>query len=223
MDQNNSDNGLQLIIVHPCEILRLALGALFQQCGYTVCRSFGTCENLFDQLDSAKGNLILVHYSQCLSSGFIGKITSTTGASVALLASSDSFHKDSYQDIMERIAEGVTGFLDMDEPIHVFLSELEDIASGDIVISKHFARNLAKKACVSEGDVEEVLSEREMQILDLVASGSTNREIGQELFISEHTVKSYLSQILSKLDLKNRQQAVAYIMKKRLTSEKTVG
>jgi len=158
----------------------------------------------------------LIHYSQLMPSECVGKITNATGASVALLASSDSFHQDDYQDIMERISEGITGFLDMDEPIKLFLSELEDIASGDIVISKNFARKLADKTHTDEGAIEKILSERELQILDLVANGNTNKEIGQELFISEHTVKSYLSHILSKLDLKNRQQAVAYIMKMRL-------
>jgi DNA-binding NarL/FixJ family response regulator len=52
--------------------------------------------------------------------------------------------------------------------------------------------------------------------LDLVVKGCTNREIGQDLFISEHTVKAHLSSIMTKLNIKNRQQAVAYIMQKRM-------
>ena len=57
---------------------------------------------------------------------------------------------------------------------------------------------------------ESILSSRELKVLSLVGNGATNREIAEKLIISEHTVKSHLRSILSKLNIRNRQQAAAY-------------
>ena len=125
--------------------------------------------------------------------------------------------------MMEQIAGGITGFLDMDEPLNAFLSEIEDIAFGDIVISRHFVKNLSQHTPGIKEKLDELLSNRETEILDLVGEGKTNKEIGEELFISEHTVKAHLGNILTKLKLKNRQQAAAYILRKRMMAEHHAG
>jgi DNA-binding NarL/FixJ family response regulator len=61
-------------------------------------------------------------------------------------------------------------------------------------------------------DEAESLSDREQEILKLVAAGNTNRQIGEFLFLSENTVKYHLKNILGKLHLHNRAEAVAYAM-----------
>ena len=111
----------------------------------------------------------------------------------------------------------------MDEPFNAFLSELEDIVFGDIVVSRNFVKNLSQHTPGIKEKLDELLSDRETEILDLVGEGKTNREIGEELFISEHTVKVHLGNILTKLKLKNRQQAAAYILRKRMMAEHHAG
>ena len=64
------------------------------------------------------------------------------------------------------------------------------------------------------------LSEQERKILPLIAQGKTNREIGAELFLSEHTVKRYISDILQKLHLVRRAEAAAFIARHQTHSEK---
>jgi len=219
MNQENQAEKIKAIIVHPCEIIRHCMAALLEKHGYEIILVADSCESLAKQLATQQVNVILIHYSQCSSHGLISRFIEKTGAGVALLASSDSYHHDTYKDMMERVAEGATGFLDLDEPVNTFISELEDIASGDVVISKKFVTNLSRKAERVDENLEETLSKREMEILDLVAEGDTNKEIGQELFLSEHTVKVHLANILTKLNLKNRQQAVAYIIRKRMMVE----
>lgn len=215
--QGNKLKELKIVLIFPCETVRSAIGALFRQ--YEICKVslFDNCEEFESQPGKAPADLVLIHYSRCSAPGAIAKIIQDTGAHVALLASSDSYHKDSYQDILDRLLEGITGFLDLDEPVYAFLSELEDIACGDIVISGKFARNIIQKTRPVDTNLDDALSQRELQILTLVADGSTNKEIGEELNISPHTVKGHLTNILTKLNLKNRQQAVAYIMKRRLS------
>ena len=65
---------------------------------------------------------------------------------------------------------------------------------------------------------DSVLSTRELEVLSLVGNGATNREIAEKLIISEHTVKSHLRSILSKLNIRNRQQAAAYAEREGLIS-----
>jgi len=214
--QGNKLKELNIVLIFPCEIIRNSIGALLKQ--YEVCNVslFDSCEEFDSTSGKTSADLILIHYSRCTEPGAIKKIIQDTGAHVALLASSDSYHQDSYWDILERLLEGITGFLDLDEPVYTFFSELEDIACGDIVISGKFAQNITQKTRPVDTNLDEALSQRELQILTLVADGSTNREIGGKLNISPHTVKGHLTNILTKLNLKNRQQAVAYIMTRRL-------
>jgi len=210
---------LTIAIIHPTEIIRHGISAFLQQNGVKDILLFGSCESFLNQKKPVKLDLVLMHYSQCKNQDKFRETVQRYGFHIALLASSDSFHRDSFQDVMNRMLDGFSGFLDMDEPVHTFLSEMQSVAEGSIVISRKFALNITNKTEPPEEDLDAVLSQREVEILDHVATGSTNSEIGQELHISPHTVKGHLTNILTKLNLKNRQQAVAYIMKKRLSSE----
>jgi len=76
-------------------------------------------------------------------------------------------------------------------------------------MNKAFAR-LREAARKDRGDAFKMLSEQEVKIISLVAHGRTNREIAGELFLSEKTVRNYVSSILGKLGLSHRAQAAAY-------------
>ena len=212
--------GLAIVLVHPFEISREGIGALFKQHGISRVSLFDSVQSFLDKhINSA--DIVLIHHSLYADNEIINTIIEKTGARVTLLASMDTFNKDSYDDIYNKMMSGVTGFLDVDESVYTFFSELVDIAAGDIVISSKFASNIRRKTDIIDGKLDQNLSERELQILDLVSSGNTNKEIALQLNISAHTVKGHLTHILTKLDLKNRQQAVAYIMRQRLASENT--
>lgn len=207
---------INILLIHPCEIIRRGIGVLLQQNGAKHVALFDNCQDVINQYESVPADLVLVHYSECKDPGSVRDIIDRTGARIALLAASDRFHNDRYEDILPRIMEGVTGFLDMNEPVNVFLSELEDVIAGDIVISSRFAASISPRGDSQGRDLSGVLSLREAQILELIANGSTNIEIGKALNISPHTVKGHLTHILTKLNLKNRQQAASYIMKQHM-------
>ncbi len=97
------------------------------------------------------------------------------------------------------------------------IKSVELISSGRIIISHHFAeRFLDEIASLTEvksekgTKVESGISEREMEIVRLIVEGATNKEIAKRLFIAENTVKVHVKNILNKLELRNRQQLVAY-------------
>lgn len=70
-----------------------------------------------------------------------------------------------------------------------------------------------------DSDLVEELTEQEERILDLIAQGCTNRDIASQLYLSEKTVRNYVSNILGKLQVANRTQAAAYVLRKRLGGE----
>ena len=130
---------------------------------------------------------------------------------------------DAYIEPAGRHTQGKT-VIETDEPIENFISELLHVAAGDIVVSKPFTKYLTNSEYNQEQSKEaicEQLSTREIDILRLVSKGYTNTEIGKALNISPHTVKGHLTHILTKLDLKNRQQAVAYLLNRKALAEET--
>jgi DNA-binding NarL/FixJ family response regulator len=223
MEGSDSSKETTVILVHPSEIIRHALASLLKQSGYRIALLATSCDSLLKQLGSIKPDLILIHYSEYKSPGIIKQIIDKSGAYLALLASSDSYHQDIYKDMLDQVAEGVTGFLDMDEQLHTFLSELDGVNSGDMVVSRNFVKHLSQRTTGIKEKLNEFLSHREVEVLNLLGKGNTNKEIGQELFISEHTVKVHLRNILTKLNLENRQQAIAYAIRRTLMDDKSAG
>lgn len=92
------------------------------------------------------------------------------------------------------------------------LSSIRIVSSGQSLIDKGTASrvltNMRRSQSTEEG--RQRLSTRERQILDLVAEGKTNRQIGADLFLSEKTVKNYVSNLLGKLGMSRRSEAAAY-------------
>jgi DNA-binding NarL/FixJ family response regulator len=88
------------------------------------------------------------------------------------------------------------------------------LAKGSLVVAKEKIEGEEVDLTLEKPAApREELSERETEVLALVGRGETNREIAEELIISEHTVKVHLRAILNKLDLRNRQQAASYATK----------
>ena len=81
-------------------------------------------------------------------------------------------------------------------------------AAGEAVLSPNMATRLV--AQFREKVEEPILSSRESEILQLLSGGLTNTEIGDRLYISESTVRTYIHRLLTKLNLKNRAEAIAY-------------
>ncbi|MFB9906668.1 response regulator [Allokutzneria oryzae] len=124
-----------------------------------------------------------------------------------------TFDLDEY--VLAALRNGASGFLLKDTPPADLVSALRAVASGDAVVSPSVTRRLLERFLGSpesgqlrDAAVLEVLTEREREVLVLVAKGMSNAEIAKTLFLSEATVKTHVGRILSKLDLRDRVQAV---------------
>jgi DNA-binding NarL/FixJ family response regulator len=112
---------------------------------------------------------------------------------------------------------GASGFLLKDVPPEELLFAIRAVHSGDAVVAPSTTRRLLDRFApmLPAGDAQaaselEDLTERERQVLILVAQGLSNAELAQRLFVSEATVKTHVGRILAKLGLRDRVQAVVY-------------
>jgi DNA-binding NarL/FixJ family response regulator len=118
---------------------------------------------------------------------------------------------DSSADILRAIEAGATGYLLKDAPREELFRAVRAAAQGKPLLAPEVAAHLMERV---RWPSEEVLSGREVEVLELVAKGKGNRDIAGELWISEATVKSHLLRIYDKLGAADRGSAVAKAMKR---------
>jgi DNA-binding NarL/FixJ family response regulator len=121
-----------------------------------------------------------------------------------------TFDLDEY--VYEALRAGASGFVLKDEPPEQLLAAIRTVAAGDALLSPAVTRRVIEQFTrvprpTPPKELED-LSERETEVFRLIARGLSNGEIAQELFISETTVKTHVTHILSKLGLRDRVQAV---------------
>ena len=115
---------------------------------------------------------------------------------------------------LSALRAGASGFLLKDTPSVQLVAALRSVASGDAVVSPSVTRRLLDRFLGAAGGelrdaaMLDVLTEREREVLLLIAQGLSNTEIARRLFLSEATVKTHVGRVLSKLDLRDRVQAV---------------
>ncbi|WP_253771861.1 response regulator [Goodfellowiella coeruleoviolacea] len=135
-----------------------------------------------------------------------------TEAGTAKVLVMTTFDMDEYA--LSALRNGASGFLLKDTPPNDLVSALRSVASGDAVVSPSVTKRLLGRFLGSAGgelrdaSVLDALTEREREVLVLIAKGLSNTEIARKLFLSEATVKTHVGRILAKLDLRDRVQAV---------------
>jgi DNA-binding NarL/FixJ family response regulator len=113
---------------------------------------------------------------------------------------------DSDSDVVPAITAGATGYLLKDTPHEELFRAVRAAYRGEAVLAPSVANRLMSQL---RAPAQEAFSDRELEVLALIAQGLTNREVAARLFISEATVKTHLVHIYSKLDVTDRAAAVA--------------
>jgi DNA-binding NarL/FixJ family response regulator len=128
---------------------------------------------------------------------------------------------DDEADLYEAVKNGASGYLLKDSSIDEVSQAIRVVADGQSLISPSMAIKLLDEfKQMSRGEravnASPRLTERELEVLRLVAQGLNNREIAKQLFISENTVKNHVRNILEKLQLHSRMEAVMYAVREKL-------
>lgn len=201
-----------VLIVDDAELFREALRAAFSQEGFEV---VGVAADAMKGIDLAREfepDLVMLDLLMPGMSGLevVGTIRKTSPRSrVVLLTASESA-----EDLMAAIKAGASGYLTKDTPLPRLVESMNDVLDGGAAVSpamggKLFSsmRDLLRHHGMAAARRPD-LTGREVEILSLVGEGKTSREIADELYISENTVRNHVRNILDKLGMKSRFEAV---------------
>jgi len=121
--------------------------------------------------------------------------------------------------VFPAIKAGALGYLLKDSEPHELLQAIRSVYAGEPSLAPTIARKLMRELQQPPNlpPAEQPLSEREVQVLRLVAQGLSNKEIADRLVVSERTVRAHVSNILNKLHLANRTQAALYAIREGLS------
>jgi DNA-binding NarL/FixJ family response regulator len=122
-------------------------------------------------------------------------------------------------DVMNAVMAGACGYLLKNSSIQELIAGIRAASAGESLISPQIAAKVLQRLRAQSKDADAAetiraeLSDRELQVLKLIANGKDNAQIARELFISPKTVKNHISNILMKLQIENRIQAAVYAVR----------
>jgi DNA-binding NarL/FixJ family response regulator len=116
-----------------------------------------------------------------------------------------TFDRDDY--VYQGVRAGALGYLLKDAPAHQLIETIRRVHAGEVFIQPEIASRALREMMRPTTSTIESLSEREREVLVLLAQGASNKDMAEKLFITEGTVKNHVSNILAKLQAENRTQA----------------
>jgi two-component system NarL family response regulator len=209
-----------VVIVDDAELFREALRAAFAQEGFDVRAVAADAMKGIDITREHQPDLVML---DLLMPGMSGLevvatiIKASPRTKVVLLTSSESA-----EDLLAAVKAGASGYLTKDTPLPRLVAAMHDVLDGGAAVSpamggKLFTalRDLLRHSGTTSARIPE-LTGRELEILGLVGNGKTSREIAEELFISENTVRNHVRNVLDKLGLRSRFEAVTWAQREGL-------
>jgi len=201
-----------LLVVDDHEVVRQGLVALLdRRAGFQVVAEAGTAADAVEQARRYRPNLVVMDVRLPDGSGIEAcrEIRSELPETRVVMLTS-------YPDedaVLAAIVAGASGYLLKQVRARDLVAALETVAAGGSLLDPAVTgKVLDRMRRIATGDDElAVLTQQERKILALVAEGKTNKEIAADVFLSDKTVKNYVSSILAKLNLERRAQAAAYV------------
>ena len=199
------------------DIFRQGLRHLLEARGFEVVGEADNGESAVDVVVDLARDVVLmdIHMPRVSGVDAINRI-SVLAPLVRVLVLTISADQD---DVADALVAGASGYLLKDASVDELAAGIEAAHEGESLISPPIAAQLIQRLRSAElygspnSTVEQSLSERELEVLRLVAQGKDNAEIARELFLSPKTVKNHISSILRKLQMGNRIEAALYAVK----------
>lgn len=215
---------LRILLVDDHEVVRLGIKALLgRHPQFQVVAEAGTAQDAVQQALQHHPDVVIMDIRLPGKSGIVAtqEITQKLpGTKVIMLT---SFAEDDM--LFDAIIAGASGYILKQIGSGELIRALEMVGRGeallDPAVTQKVFQRLRQAARESRGSAFAAFSERELQVLSLVADGKTNKEIAEQVFLSEKTVRNYVSSILAKLNLSNRAEAAAYAVKNHIEEHLT--
>lgn len=206
---------LRVMIVDDHEVVREGLRALLdRRDGMTVVAEAGSVAQAIERATSEKPAVVIMDVRLPDGSG-----VEACREIRAVLPDTRMIMLTSYADdeaIIASIMAGASAYLLKQTRGQQLVDAIQAVARGESLLDPQVTRRVLEQLRGNTGAKkdEPKLTENEQKILLLIAEGKTNREIAAEIYLSDKTVKNYVSSILSKLNLKRRSEAAAYIARR---------
>ena len=210
---------LRVVLVDDHPVYREGLAKLLRHSGVDVVAQAGNGEGALAIVEDTAPDVVVMDLNMPGMSGVdvTRRLIERTPASRVLVVSVSAQEED----VTEAILAGASGYVLKDGPVEEVVAGIQAAANGESLISPRIATMLLRRIRLDEpadadAPVTTPLSERELQVLQLVAEGKGNQEIGEALFIGQSTVRNHISSILMKLQVENRVQAAVRAVKDRI-------
>lgn len=212
----------RLLVVDDVPLFRAGLSSALKDAGFEIVAEAGDAEGAVSAAEEHQPDLVLLDILMPGISGLevVEKISAVAPtARVILLTASES-----EEDLLVGVKAGARGYVTKDAPFDALVGALNAVENGGAAVSPNMAGKLldVTRQLLRHQELlqsrKPVLTGRELEVLQLVAEGQTSREIGVLLFISENTVKNHIRNILDKLGLHSRNEAVLYAVREDLIS-----
>lgn len=210
----------RLLVVDDVPLFRAGLTSALRGAGYEVVGEAADGEAAVALAEIEQPDIVLLDVLMPGISGIdaLAKIRAVApDTAVVLLTGSES-----EEDLIDAVKLGARGYIVKDMPFDQLVLSIDQVAAGGAALSPVMAGKLFDVArhMVLHQDVvgarKPTLTSREIEVLEMVADGKTSRQIGDLLFISENTVKNHVRNILDKLGLHSRNEAVLYAVRENL-------
>ncbi len=209
----------KILLVDDHEVVRLGLRALLSR--YPQFQVVAEASNASEAVDRAlryKPDVVVMDIRLPGRSGIEATREITQKQPETKVIMLTSYAEDEL--LFDAIAAGASGYVLKQIGSGELIRALETIARGESLLDPALTQKVFQRVRESSRKAEDeafaTLSDQELKILALVAQGKTNKQIASEVFLSEKTVRNYVSSILSKLHLSTRAEAAAYAVKHRV-------
>jgi two-component system, NarL family, response regulator DevR len=220
MSESRTDRPLRLLVVDDHEVVRQGLVALLdRRAGFDVVAQAGTVAESLAAAARFEPDVVVMDVRLPDGSGIEAcrEIRSARPETRVVMLTS-------YPDeeaVLSAIIAGASGYLLKQVRGRDLVSAIESVGNGDSLLDPAVTEKVLQRVrTAASGGANDELSEltaQERKILLLVAEGKTNKEIASEVYLSDKTVKNYVSSILSKLNLQRRTQAAAFVARHHLS------
>ena len=208
---------VRVLLVDDHDLFRTGLRNLLEEQGVEIVGEAGDGVQAVTQVRELAPDVVVMDLNMPGMSGVeatrqVSSIAPLTRVLVLTISDHDT-------DVLDAILAGACGYLLKDSSVPELLRGIAAASVGESLISPTIAARLLQRirAATAVPEVTETvraeLSDRELEVLKLIAGGKNNAEIANDLFVSSKTVKNHISNILAKLQISNRIQAAVYAVK----------
>lgn len=211
-----------LLVVDDVPLFRAGLTSALKEAGFEVAGEAESAEGAVARAEEYRLDIVLLDLLMPGLSGLevVEKITAVSpDTQVVVLTGSES-----EDDMLRALKSGARGYIVKDTPFPALVDSIRSVVDGGATLSPQMAGKLFDvcRQLLRHQELlqtrKPTLTGRELEVLQLVARGMTSREIGHDLYISENTVKNHIRNILDKLGLHSRNEAVLYAVREDLIS-----